>query len=110
MRAHLTRRARLRAAAERGGEDAAYALAFDLDSRPPRRVREALHWFRKAAAAGHVEAQDVLALRHALGEGARRDPRIAAHWWRKAAARGHAHAELNLGVMHGLGDGVRKNR
>ena len=57
----------------------------------------ALREFRPLAEQGDAEAQTVLGLMYANGEGVPEDARQAEYWWRKAAAQGLAEAQFNLG-------------
>ena len=105
------RRARLRTQAATGGAQACFALACDLRTRTPVRVRESMVWLQKAAEQGLAEAQWALGFCHDRGvDIGKRNARKAVFWWRKAAAQGSADALLDLGVAHAFGDGVRKDR
>ena len=66
----------------------------------PQDIREAVKWYRKAAAQGHAAAQHSLGLMYAKGEGVPEDHREAVKWYRKAANQGHAEAQFKLGKMY----------
>ena len=60
----------------------------------------------KAAGQGYANAQNILGLMYAHGEGVQQDDAEAAKWFRKAAEQGVAEAQFNLGVMYAKGDGM----
>ena len=66
----------------------------------------ALREFRPLAEQGDAEAQTVLGLMYANGEGVPEDARQAEYWWRKAAAQGLAEAQFNLGSMYANGESI----
>ncbi|MDG2496511.1 MAG: tetratricopeptide repeat protein [Alphaproteobacteria bacterium] len=70
---------------------------------------QAVKWFRKAAEQGQVDAQSLLGVSYAKGQGVRQDDAEAVKWYRKAAEQGYAGAQNNLGYMYGLGLGVRQD-
>ena len=53
-----------------------------------------------------ANAQHLLAVRYANGDGMPADMPKAAFWFGKAAAQGYARSQYNLGVMFDRGDGV----
>ena len=61
---------------------------------------------RKAAEQGGAQAQYLLGVRYANGEGVPQDDGEAVKWYRKAAEQGHANAQFNLGGMYANGKGV----
>ncbi|MCX7898303.1 MAG: sel1 repeat family protein [Rhodocyclaceae bacterium] len=71
--------------------------------------RQAAHWFRLAAEAGHAEAQYKLGGMYFAGRGVRQSTRRAAHWWREAALQQHAEALNNLGALLVTGRGVERD-
>lgn len=73
----------------------------------PKDVKQAIAWYRKAAAQGHVGAMEQLGEIYALGEGAPQDDAEAARWFRKAADAGNAAAQYNLGLAYAKGAGVK---
>ncbi len=58
---------------------------------------------------GDAEAQFLLGLKYASGEGDAQDYVQAAEWYLKAADQSHALAQFNLGVMYARGQGVEKD-
>jgi TPR repeat protein len=64
---------------------------------------------RAKADAGDPEAQYLLGLKHASGEGEAQDYLEAARWYRLAADQDHALAQYNLGVMYSRGQGFPKD-
>jgi hypothetical protein len=72
--------------------------------------REAVSWYRKAAAQGEARAQSSLGWAYRHGLGVKEDLEKAVEWWRKAAVQGLARAQFNLGSMiqFGLG-GTKQN-
>ncbi|KXU36642.1 hypothetical protein AXK11_03670 [Cephaloticoccus primus] len=85
-----------------------------LDSLKPD-LREAIHWYRKAATQhNHLHAQLTLGLIY-LAEvkrgvtGSASNYAEAARWLRKAADQGHPEAQVLLAVMHLEGLGVRES-
>lgn len=70
---------------------------------------KAAEWYRKAAGAGVVAAQNNLALLLARGEGVARDLATAAGLWEQAAVRGHPTAQYNLGLLMLRGEGVARD-
>ena len=55
---------------------------------------------------GHADAQAIVGLMYALGQGVIQDPDEAVKWYRLAAEQGHADAQFNLAVIYYLGAGV----
>ena len=68
--------------------------------------REAVAWYRKAAAQGDAQAQFNLGNMCRKGQGVKQNRKEAVEWYRKAAEQGFAEAQNNLGVMYGNGQGV----
>jgi hypothetical protein len=101
----------LELAAGRGDPYAQEALAYALDTGAwgKRDTKEAVQWYRRAAAQGQVVAMYNLGQIFAEGAQSGRGMRKAIHWWRKAAELGHARALANLGVAHEEGRGVRRS-
>jgi uncharacterized protein len=76
--------------------------------------REALKWFRKAAANGDPDAQNSLGQMYQDGEGVRRDYWEAAKWYRTAAEHvpdlgGAGQGKNNLGLLYLNGEGVPRD-
>jgi len=59
-------------------------------------VAEAIKRFKQAAVKGHVEAQYLLGVIYAEGEGVEKDNAAAAKWWEMAAKQGHLKAKNAL--------------
>jgi TPR repeat protein len=62
----------------------------------------ALTWYRRAAEAGHAEAQYNLAFMLWQGEGCEPDLAAAKHWLEKAVAGGYDYAKGLLGDLESL--------
>ena len=67
---------------------------------------EAVKWYRLSAKQGLAEAQYVLGVMYANGEGVPENDTEAVKWYRLAADQGDAMAQSNLGVMYLQGRGV----
>jgi hypothetical protein len=65
--------------------------------------------YREAAAAGHLDAQRILAWNHLYGRDAPRDTAAVALWFRKAAEQGDAGAQFQLAAMYCTGEGLVRN-
>lgn len=70
---------------------------------------DALVYYRKAAAQGHVKAQSALGDCYRYGYGTEVDKKEAAHWYEQAANQGDAKARCQLGKMLLEGNGVKKD-
>ena len=77
---------------------------------------KAIASWQKAAAQGHVGAQQNLTvmyfnigLTYLKGEGVPKDAAKAVEWWQKAATQGDATAQSNLGWAYYKGEGVPKD-
>ena len=70
---------------------------------------EAAVWYRRAAEAGHANAQFNLGYMYNAGEGVPQDYTEALAWYRRAAEAGHARAQVNLGGMYHRGEGVAQD-
>ena len=75
----------------------------------PKNARQAMEWYRKAAAQGHAVAQFNLGMMLAKGLGVAKDERQAVEWLSKAALQRHAEAQYCLGVSFAKGLGVAKD-
>lgn len=71
--------------------------------------KEAFEWYRKAAEAGHIEAQTQVGVMYAAGKGVRQDYDAALQWTRKAAEAGHIRAQTNLGILYMTGFGIPRD-
>lgn len=74
-----------------------------------RNHAEAMRWYRKAADAGHVQAQVQVGNMYAEGEGVAQDYAQALRWFRMAAEKGNAEAENDVGMFHLMGMGVKQD-
>ena len=72
----------------------------------PKKYKEAVKWFQKAAEQGHAEAQGMLGFLYYSGEGLPQDYVEAMKWYRKVAEQGYAGVQYELGVMYLDADGV----
>jgi len=96
-----------RAALEDLAKNIMYEVGLCLG--PDEDYDEALKWFRKAAAQGHVEAQYWVGYMYCYGIGMPEDYAEALKWFRKAAEQGHAQAQNSIGDMYFFGNDVPKN-
>lgn len=71
---------------------------------------EAARWYRRAAEAGFIKAQNNMGWMYYEGRGVPKDYREAAKWFYNAALRGDADGQSNLGLMYQFGLGVEKDR
>ena len=76
----------------------------------PKNQVEAVKWLRKAAEAGHAEAQFQLSRAYWKGEGVGSDPEKAATWAKAAAEQGNPGASYTYGAMLINGQGVERNK
>ncbi len=98
--------------AEEGDPAAQYWLGRlhdeGLGTAQDKRIAET--WFRKAADAGHTEAQRVLGIYRSEGLGGlERDDDLAFGWYRRAADAGNVKAMRNLANMFLAGRGTRQD-
>ena len=82
-------------------------LYYSADSDLNR--KEAIKWYKKAAAAGNAYAQYNLGNVYYDGRLVPTNLDVAADWYEKAAKSGIPEAQLNLGYMFSAGKGVAKN-
>ena len=71
--------------------------------------REAVSWYRRAAAQGDVPGQGNLGAMYANGTGVPRDDEEALRWFRCVVERGGARGQDGLGVMYLDGRGVEQD-
>ncbi len=76
----------------------------------PKDQIEAVKWLRKAAEAGHSEAQLQLSRVYWKGEGVESDTKKAATWAKAAAEQGNPGAAYTYGAMLINGQGVERNK
>ena len=89
-----------RLAAAQDNEQAEQALA-QLENSPEMRYQQ--------AEAGDANAQFLLGLQFANGDGVKQDYAKAHDWYGKAAAQGHTGAQNNIGVLYLNGHGVAQD-
>lgn len=103
----------LRRAAELGSADAQYDLGFFYmvgGNGIAKDKSQAVEWWRKAAAQGHVEARNRLAESYSDGRGVGKDGNEAVRQWRIAADRGNVSAMSSLGNAYFDGKGVTQDK
>lgn len=80
----------------------------------PEDEKQAIYWWKKAAAQGYTEAMFQLGSAYLFGAQTAKfvpDPdREAALWYFQAASAGHAEAQYHLGLLFLAGKGVVDNR
>jgi len=72
-------------------------------------VQKMFQLTKPGAEKGDADAQYLLGLFYATGQGVEKDYAEAIRWYRKAADQGLASAQLNLGVAYDIGQGVEKD-
>jgi uncharacterized protein len=72
-------------------------------------IRQARHWFEKAARHGYAPAQVNLAVIYINGWGTAQNYGAALNWLTAAAKQGHPSAYANLGILYMNGWGVRRD-
>ncbi len=80
-------------------------MMFELGIGVEKSAKQAKAWYKKAAEAGHADAQFALARSLESGESAQ-----AAHWYSQAASQGHADAQAALAELHLQGLGIAQDR
>lgn len=81
-------------------------LLFFTGEDMERDLKASSEWMRRAADAGHPEAQFVLGQFYKAGAGVEKDPSEAVRWLTAAALNRHKGAQILLGNMYRTGDGV----
>lgn len=106
----------LLAQAQRGNRGAQMWLgaAYEQGRFGKTNFREALKWFKRAAAQGDPDAQASLGQMYQDGEGVKQNYTLAADWYRKAAEHaqdfgGAGQGRNNLGLLYMDGLGVPKD-
>uniref|UniRef100_UPI00038235A4 tetratricopeptide repeat protein n=1 Tax=Thioalkalivibrio sp. ALE9 TaxID=1158169 RepID=UPI00038235A4 len=96
-------------AAAQGLSDASFNLGVMAEKADPTDTEAARHWYGHAAEAGHVVAQNNLAvlLQNAGDEATATE---AVQWWQRAAEHGDPDALNSLGVAHQQGSGCARDR
>lgn len=77
-----------------------------VDAAEHRRFKEAISFWKRAAAAGSARAEYYIGIVYFKGLGVPKSYVRAVEWYRKAAAAGYAHAAGSLGLMYERGLGV----
>jgi tetratricopeptide (TPR) repeat protein len=94
--------------AKGGDPDSQYrlGLAYDVGNDVPRDLAEAITWYRRAADAGNLEAQNN------VGSALQAEKRYteALAWYEKAAAQGHPRGISSLAALYNAGLGVKQDR
>jgi TonB family protein len=103
--------ATVRQKAEANDVQSQLLLAFYYSS-PPQPVLDlpqGYAWFRRAAEAGHREAQSYVGYDLMAGRGVAADPLEAVRWMKRAALRGQGGAQFNLARAYRDGIGIEAN-
>ena len=87
----------------------AYGVCYEKGWGVEQDVKEALVWYRKAAAQGNGPAYNSIGNFYRMGTGVKADPKQAFEWYQKGAAEKDAQAMLNLGNCYFYGMGVEKD-
>ena len=82
---------------------------YDLGHGVVEDSKEAVKWYRLAAAQGDAWAQLKIGFMYQYGTGVVQDHKEAVKWYRLAAAQGDASAQNALGFMYRNGNGVAQN-
>ena len=82
---------------------------YEFGNGYPQDKAQGIAWIRKAAAQGHVDAEQELGVVYATGDGVKQDDVQAVTWFRKAAEHGDATAQYNLGLLYAKGQGVARD-
>ena len=72
-------------------------------------LKEAVHFWLKAAANGHQDAQFSLGNAYFYGAGIPKDIEKAKHWWAMSSERGSGNAEHMLTIAHRFEDKRSRN-
>ena len=87
----------------------AYGVCYEKGWGVEQDTKEALAWFRKAAAQENGPAYNSLGNYYRMGTGVKADPKQALEWYQKGAQAKDAQAMLNLGNCYFYGMGVEKD-
>ncbi len=74
-----------------------------------KQLRQAVIWYKAAAAQHHADALYMMGRLTASGEGVRKDYEAAVRYYEEAAGLGHAESVFYLGLMYQAGLGVAEN-
>jgi len=86
-----------------------YSVLDQQDENDPQTKNAANVYLQKAAQAGYVDAQVILATSYETGEGVQKNAAEAAKWYLKAAEQGDPDAQFGIGRMLLIGEGVEEN-
>ena len=94
--------------AEKGNAAAQYnvGVQYEKGQGVAKDYREAIKWYRLAAAQGHADAEANLGWMYGNGLGVPQSWDEAVKWYRLAAAQGDRAAQMSLGAMYASGHGV----
>jgi len=77
-----------------------WAIATAKGDGVAKDAEQAVSWYRRAAEAGHADAQFNLGACYSNGDGVAKDAEQAVSWFRRAAEAGHARCDqFNLGDL-----------
>ena len=65
-----------------------------------RNTTTGVYWLKLASEKNHPDAQFLLGVAYAAGEGVSKDPSEAVRWWRKAAEQNEGAAQFGLGLTY----------
>lgn len=99
----------LRSAAEQGSAEDQYNLGMRYENALPKDHREAVRWYRLAAAQRHVGAFYRLCVLSDIGRGMPQDYQEALRWCRLAADEGHGPAMFVIATYYEKARGVPKD-
>lgn len=87
----------------------AYGVCYEKGWGVEQDAKEALAWYRKAAAQQNGPAYNSIGNFYRMGTGVKADPKQAIEWYQKGAAEKDAQAMLNLGNCYYFGMGTEKD-
>jgi hypothetical protein len=99
----------LRATAEQGSAEDQYHLGVRYENAMPKDHREAVRWYRMAAAQQHAGAFYRLCVLSDIGRGMPQDYQEALRWCRLAANQGHGPAMFLIATYYEKARGVPKD-
>ncbi len=99
----------LRKSAAKGMVQAMYLIGDTERKRSGGNIHKAYEWFEKAANAGHLPSQNLLAYAYSEGDGVAKNTALAFRWSKMAANSGDAAAQEQLGRFYLDGVGTQKN-
>jgi TPR repeat protein len=88
--------------AKQGDGEAQFSLGlmYDTGNLAKRNPEQAVHWFKKAAAAGIAGACLYLGMKYAFGAGIKQNKNKALYWYKQAALQGWPQAAFLLGTLY----------